>query len=167
MIQYYNGQFKAVADVFHAAVHETAASSYTQEQVDAWAPTPNSYDHWRARCELKRPFLYTLSEQVVGFIELDSDGHIDCHYVHPEYNRMGIGTTLLLHVIKIATDLQLNRLYVEASHTAKGLYLKHGFNTLSPNQVSIGNVVLENWLMERAIANKSLQRTLLRGATEL
>lgn len=153
MIQYYNGQFRAVADIFHGAIHQTAAACYTPEQIHAWAPVPIDYDYWRARCELKRPFLCLHDDGTIcGFIELDSDGHIDCHYTHPDFNRKGIGATLLRHVIQIAADLSLPRLYVEASQLAKGLYLRHGFDIVRPNQVTRNGVALENWIMERAEA---------------
>ncbi len=149
MIHYYNGQSRAVADIFQSAVHQTASSCYTVQQVNAWAPSPIDYDHWRARCELKRPFLYVRDDTICGFIELDNDGHIDCHYVHPDFNRLGIGSALLKHVIQIAADMNFPKLYVEASHLAKGLYLKHGFTTVRTNEVIRDGVVLENWILER------------------
>jgi putative acetyltransferase len=167
MIQYYNGEYIAVAEIFHAAVHQTAACFYSSEQLDAWAPTPIDYEQWRARCELKRPFICLRPGQVVGFIELDTNGHIGCHYVHPDHNRQGYGSALLAHAIKTALDAGLMRLYVEASHVAKGLYLKHGFQVVSSNQVSIGGVHLENWIMEMPMPNKAVQRTPLRSATDL
>jgi len=149
MIQYYNGQSRAVAEIYHSAIHRTASAYYTQSQTDAWAPTPIDYERWRARCELKRPFLYVEADTICGFIELDSDGHIDCHYVHPDFNRRGIGSALLKHVLRIARDLQMPRLFVEASHLAKGLYLKHGFQLIRSSQVTVRGVVLENWVLER------------------
>lgn len=149
MIQDYNGQFAAVAEVFYEAVHRTAAEHYTAEQINAWAPLPIDYDRWRVRCEQKRPYLYCRGDVVCGFIELDTDGHIDCHYVHPDYNRMGIGSALLRHVLQIAADLELPKLFVEASHVAKGLYLKHGFDVIRANDVRVGNVSMQNWMMER------------------
>lgn len=149
MITYYNGQSAAVANIFYAAVHETAIEHYSPEQINAWAPLPIDYDYWRHKCELKRPFLYVDGDAICGFIEFDPDGHIDCHYIAPEFSRQGVGGKLLLHVLNMADSLQLPRVYVEASHLAKGLYLKHGFRVVRPNQAERGGVVIENWIMER------------------
>ena len=155
MIQYYRGQSRAVADIFHRAIHQTASAAYTPEQIQAWAPLPINYDYWRARCELKRPFLWVDEDGTVGgFLELDSDGHIDCHYTHPDFNRRGIGSALLRHAIQIATELALPRLYVEASHLAKGLYLKHGFAVVRANEVTRNGATLQNWIMERRTAGQ-------------
>jgi len=166
MIRYYNGEFREVAEIFHSAVHETAASCYSQEQIEAWAPTPIDIEHWRSRCELKRPFLCSHAGQTVGFLELDTDGHIDCHYVHPSHNRRGFGSALLLHAITTAADFGMTKLYVEASHIAKDLYLKHGFQVVSSNQVSIGDINLANWIMEMPLANKAIQADAF-GAADL
>ena len=151
MIRYYDGQYKAVADVFHNAIHLTTSEHYSEEQILAWAPVPIDYNRWRARCDLKRPFLYCLEDEIIGFIELDPDGHIDCHYVHPVHNRKGIGTALLRHVLQVATAAKLPRLYVEASHVAKNLYLQHNFSILAENHVTKGTVTLVNWQMERRL----------------
>jgi ribosomal protein S18 acetylase RimI-like enzyme len=150
MITYYTGQSDAVADVFTRAVHDLAGEHYGAEQLAAWAPRPIDYAHWRRRCELKRPFLYVDGDTVCGFLELDPDGHIDCHYVHPDHHRRGIGGRLLRHVVHLADALPLPRLVVEASHLAKGLYLKHGFRVVRANRVVRRGVSFENWLMERS-----------------
>lgn len=151
MIEHYGGQFRAVAEIFSGAIHQVAKSAYTLEEIAAWAPMPIDYEHWRVRCEFKRPFLFVEDGHILGFIELDSDGHIDCHYVHPDYNRQGIGGALLEHAIAVATSFGVNRLHVEASHIAKGLYLKHGFQTVQANKVRRLGVTLANWIMERTI----------------
>lgn len=150
MVTYYSGQYEQIANVFHSAITVTAATLYSEDQCTAWAGRHVNLDHWRIRCDFKRPFVSILDGRVVGFIELDSDGHIDCHYVHPDYNRQGIGSQLLLHVIKLCDARQIDRTYVEASHIAKGLYLKHGFQVVRPNIVRINDIEIPNWVMQRA-----------------
>lgn len=152
MITFYTGQYRTIADLFKRSIHEIACTHYTQEQIHAWAPVPIDYEHWRYRCAFKRPFVYLVQEAVAGFIELDHDGHIDCHYVHPDFTRRGIATSLLHHVVDIALKMSLPRLYVEASHLIKPLYLKNGFQCVRANQVVRRGVTLENWIMERTFS---------------
>jgi putative acetyltransferase len=151
MVTYYTGQSRPIAEIFYRAIHELAIVAYSPEQVEAWAPTPVNYDHWRWRCEMKRPFVYLVKAQVRGFIELDPDGHIDCHYVHPEFNRQGIGAALLQHALEVARHMGRPTAYVEASHIAKGLYLKNGFEVVRPNEVTCRGVTLQNWIMEKSL----------------
>jgi len=158
VIDYYSGQHRQIAEIFYDAIHNAASACYEPEQIAAWAPLPVNYERWKWRCELKRPFVYLVDDKVVGFIELDSDGHIDCHYVRSDYARRGIGGMLLEHVLQIGDELQLPRLYVEASHLAKGLYLKHGFEVVRPNVVERNGVQLDNWIMERQYPHPNPKR---------
>ena len=149
MIQYYTGQSKIIYDIYCNAINKTALGLYTKEQTLAWASMNMDYSNWKWRCELKRPFLYVENNIIVGFIEFDADGHIDCLYTHPEYNRKGIGSKLLTHVLEIAVNRKVKRVYTEASHLAKGLFLKFGFTVVKENQVNCLGVPMTNWIMEK------------------
>lgn len=81
---------REIADLFHDAIHAIGTESYSREQVEAWAPTPPDYDHWQRRLDCKQPFVAEINQKIVGFIELDPDGHIDCMYTHKDYQRQGI-----------------------------------------------------------------------------
>jgi putative acetyltransferase len=70
-----------IADLFHDSIHAIPASIYSEEELEAWSPTPPDYDHWKERLARKQPFLAVKDKIIVGFIELESDGHIDCLYV--------------------------------------------------------------------------------------
>lgn len=149
LITYYSGQFREICDLFHEAVHRTASGSYGPAELRAWAPEPRDYENWKWRCELKRPFVLISGEKLAGFAEFDPDGHIDCFYTHPDYNRQGVATMLLQHVEEIARRRNIRTLFTEASHVAKGFFLKHGFTVVRENRVERRGVVLTNWIMEK------------------
>ncbi|MGK7933771.1 MAG: GNAT family N-acetyltransferase [Microcystaceae cyanobacterium] len=151
MLNYYNGQFKEVADIFYHSIHRISTSIYSQEQLNAWCPSPINYNNWRWRCELKRPYLYVINNQVVSFLELDTNGHIDCLYTHPDYQRQGIAQTLLSHAISVCDSLNTRRMFVEASHLIKPLFEKNGFVVIKLNCVTLRGVKIDNWVMERVI----------------
>lgn len=148
MIAHYSGQYREIGEIFDAAVRQTALGLYSQEQVDAWAPPGRDLERWKWRCELKRPFVYLRDGRVAGFAELDTDGHIDCLYTHPQHNRTGVGSALLRHIIEVARRNAIPRLYTEASHLARGLFLKHGFAILRENHLELRGVKMSNWIME-------------------
>ena len=74
-----------IADLYHASVHVIEEDIYTKPEQEAWAPTPPNYEAWVNRLIIKKPFLAVANEKVLGFIELEDDGHIDCAYTHPQY----------------------------------------------------------------------------------
>jgi putative acetyltransferase len=151
IIEYSSSRVKEIADLFYMSVHAIDSLIYSEEQKNAWAPSPIDYKSWGKRLELKRPYLLLIGDQVAGFIELESDGHIDCAYVSPMFQRKGVATALLKHVICIAKNLNIEQLYVEASIIAKPLFEKFGFLMQHENKVVRNNVVLVNYTMGRCI----------------
>jgi len=126
IIEYSSNRAREVTDLFFMSVHAIDSSIYSEEQKIAWAPSPIDYLFWEKRLELKRPYLLLINNQLAGFIELESDGHIDCAYVSPIFQRKGVATRLLKHVINEAKNQKLERLYVEASIVAKPLFERFG-----------------------------------------
>ncbi len=146
---YKSTDFRAIAEIFNAAVHEIACEVYTKAQCDAWASGDVDYDHWRRRCELKRPFVSEGENgEIEGFLELDPDGHIDCAYVNPKFKRTGVMTRLAEHAVKTCFEFYVDRLYVEASVCAKPLFEKLGFQVITGYLVRIGDEELLNFRME-------------------
>lgn len=145
---YQSNDAHAIADLFHNAVHGIDSSTYSEAQKEAWAPTPPDYSDWQARLEETKPFVATLDNQIVGFVELSADGHIDCFYVHRDHQRKGIAQALFGHLFAVAKRNGVSRLYVEASKVAKPFFRKNGFVVMSENQVERKGQVLVNFSME-------------------
>lgn len=145
---YQRGDHAAIAEIFTRAIQETASACYSAEQCQAWSDAKPNPDHWRKRCELKRPFVAVSEDRIAGFLELDPDGHIDCLYVDPDFARQGVATLLARHAITTCFGMGLPRLYVEASHCAKPLFEKLGFVVTAENLVRIRGQELTNFRME-------------------
>ncbi|MFG0249977.1 MAG: GNAT family N-acetyltransferase [Phycisphaeraceae bacterium JB051] len=145
--RYQHGDHMFIGQIFYDAVHQLACEDYSREQLQAWASKPIGFDHWQQRCETKKPFVKEFCGQVVGFIELDADGHIDCTYVDPNFARRGVMTELM-HAVKMhARKRKLTQLYAEVSITAKPFFIKHGFEVVGQNKVEIKDVTLTNFNM--------------------
>ncbi len=149
---YQPGDHVAIATIFCRAVHEIACKDYTPAQCAAWSDTKPNPGHWEKRCEAKRPFVSVMNGEIAGFLELDPDGHIDCAYVNPDFQRRGIMTGLVQHAIGVASTMNLSRLYVEASIGARCLFERHGFQVLTEQEVAIGEERLVNYRMELMLA---------------
>jgi ribosomal protein S18 acetylase RimI-like enzyme len=143
-----HGDHVAIAEIFTRAVHEIACEAYSEEQCLAWSDYEPNPAHWKRRCELKRPFVFLVDTEVAGFLELDPDGHIDCAYVHPKFQRRGIASALVRHAIETCFAFGLARVYVEASLCAKPMFEKLGFKVLQEVQANVRGVELANYKME-------------------
>ncbi|MCF2910748.1 GNAT family N-acetyltransferase [Pseudoalteromonas sp. DL2-H2.2] len=138
-----------IADLFHAAVHAIDDEVYGSAQKAVWAPSPPDYAFWSQRLAKKQPWVALSNDQVVGFIELDPDGHIDCTYVHPDFQGIGVAGALYDKVEKQAIKQGLSRLYVEASIPARHFFAARGFSLVKRNQIERQGVTLVNFSMEK------------------
>ncbi|MBX9256723.1 GNAT family N-acetyltransferase [Desmonostoc muscorum CCALA 125] len=140
---------KAIMKLFYDTIHEINIGDYTQEQVDAWAPKNMDYEVWHKRLQTKLPYIAEDNGEIVGFGELEADGHIDCFYCHSKYQRKGIGSKLLNHLENTAKLQGINRLYTEASITAKPFFQNQGFSVVREQQVERRGVWFQNYVMEK------------------
>ena len=147
IVEYTSERSNEIANLFTKAVHEIDDAIYNKAQKNAWAPQPIDYNKWEKRLARTKPFILLINNQVAGFMELEVDGHIDCAYVHPNYQRQGVASSLLKHVIELAEKTDLKELTVEASIVAKPFFEAFGFVMKNQNKVIRNGVVLINYSM--------------------
>jgi putative acetyltransferase len=148
------GDATAVADLFHNTILNVNVGDYSVAQVEAWAgPTPEP-EMWGRRIaedrSTRKMFVATKVDEVVGFAELEVDGHLDTLYVHHEFQGCGIASALLDRIEVEARRLRLSRLYTEASITAEPFFRSKGFSMVRPQEVEVRGHTFRNFVMEKA-----------------
>ncbi|AFY74932.1 putative sulfurtransferase [Synechococcus sp. PCC 7502] len=138
-----------IAHIFHDTIHEINIRDYSLEQVQAWAPDNLNIEEWVKSCAAKFTYVAEESDTVLAFGELEANGHIDCFFCHKDYQRRGVGTRLYQTIETKAIELGLNRLYVEASITARAFFKSRGFRVVKEQQVSVRGQKLTNFVMEK------------------
>lgn len=146
--RYKPGDERDIARIYHDAIYQLAAGRYTKEQLDAWANPPINPDHWKGRCESKQPFVNERDGRVVGFIELEDNGHIDCTFVDPTYARKGIMSEIMVEIKRVAKHKNLPKLFAEVSKTGRPFFERHGFVWVRDNTITVRGATLENSIME-------------------
>lgn len=143
---------KDLAQIFYNTIHHVNSKDYTPEQINAWAPlsTLNSGD-WESKWEKIIPIVALIGNAITGFTEFESNGHIDCFYVHHEFQGKGVGGALMKAIIEQAQNQHIHRVFAEVSITAKPFFINQGFKIIKEQQVNIRGMVLTNFLMEKLI----------------
>ena len=146
------GDAPAVADLFYYTILHVNFGDYNASQVGAWAgpaPDPGLWVGRIAEHGGRRMFVATAQEEIVGFAELEEDGHLDTLYVHHEHQGRGIATALLDRIEAEARRLGLARLYTEASITAEPFFRAKGFSVVRPQLVELRGHSFRNFVMEK------------------
>jgi len=148
--RYRPGEEDALWSLLHTTVHRVNATDYSQAQLDAWAPQ-NCPTEWCSRLQRTQPLLALAGSELVGFAELEANGHIDCFYTAFNWQNKGVGGVLLKAIEREAVTLGLPRLYAEVSITAKDFFLRKGFTFDAERIVEIRGEQLTNYAMSRRL----------------
>lgn len=139
----------ALIDLFRQAVRRVAIRDYSEAQVRAWAPDMAEREKWVERRASRPTWVAEIDGKVAGFTDLESDGHVDMMYVHPDFKGRGVANALMAKVEEAAAEQKLGRLYTEASITAKPFFEKKGFRVIAPQTVHVRGQDLVNYRMEK------------------
>jgi putative acetyltransferase len=148
---YRAGDEQGLARVFFDSVRQVGVRHYSAAQVEAWAPAPPPLDAVLARVGDGRLTLVAVdaSGAVVGYGDLEPDGHIDHLYCAPEAVGVGVGGRLVAALLDAAEQQGITGLLVEASDAARPVFERHGFVVTVRNDLERHGVALHNWSMTR------------------
>ncbi|WP_377888963.1 GNAT family N-acetyltransferase [Alkalihalobacillus sp. R86527] len=145
-----------VIDLFYDTVHAINKFDYSQKQLVAWA---NPLEREQRHVEWLKTLCshYTLvaehHKQIIGFIDLTTNGVLDRLYVHKNFQRQKVASSLFEEVVKHANRLGLHRIMTEASITAKPFFEKQGFQQVKEQEIEKSGIIMNNYLMVLDITN--------------
>lgn len=140
-----------IAQLFHDTVREVNIRDYSISQVKAWAPDNFDFRNWVEVCLSRYVYVADYDGMIIGFGELELNGHIDCFYCHKNYQRCGVGRKIYQAIEKKALELGLKSVFTEASITAKPFFQNMGFSVLEEQQVSRRGETFINYRMEKKL----------------
>ncbi len=91
--QYQEADLDAAIAVFQTAVRDVASQDYYPAQIAAWAQVDR--ESWQKRLLNSHCWVASIEDKVVGFGNVEFDGHLDLMFTHPEYLRTGVASALL------------------------------------------------------------------------
>lgn len=142
-----------LASLFFHTIRTVNSKDYSPEQLRAWAPDLTTWDmeKWRNSFSNKHVFLVEDDGVIAGFGELEANGHIDRFYIHKDFVGKGVGKFIYTALEEKARLLKLERLFVEASITAKPFFEKIGFNLIIEQTVERNQVMFTNYVMDKSL----------------
>jgi putative acetyltransferase len=142
-----------IMDLFYATVHEINHQDYSQAQVDAWAPKEMNYEEWQERLSSSITQVAEEDGMLIGFAELETDGHIGCFYCHRGFIGRGLGALLFKAIEARARKLGAIKLFAEVSITARPFFEQRGFQVMKEQEVVARGRSMKNYVMEKSISS--------------
>jgi putative acetyltransferase len=138
-------------DLFFNTVRNVNIQHYSQVQVEAWAPSEFSMEVWQNKMDKIHPFVVELEGVVVGYTDLQESGLIDHFFCHHEYQGRGVGRQLMSHVLNLAKQQGLKRVFSEVSITARPFYEHFGFSVVNEQTIEVRGQTMNNFVMEKLL----------------
>ncbi|MDM9585241.1 GNAT family N-acetyltransferase [Nostoc sp. GT001] len=142
-----------IMKLFYDTIHEVNIHNYTEEQVAAWAPANMDIEVWIKSLGSKFTYVAEEQDKIIGFGELKANGHIDRFYCHKDFQRKGVGKKILEQIELKAHSLGVEKLFTEASITAKPFFESQGFIVIKKQEVERRGQKLINFVMEKHFNN--------------
>jgi putative acetyltransferase len=144
-----------LANIYYHTIHNINTHDYSKEQINAWAPESClELEGWKKKWEKLPPIVATIDNQIVGFAEFEDDGHIDCFYVHHQFQSKGVGSALMKEIEQQALQKNISKIFAEVSITAKPFFLSKGFRVTKEQLKKIRGADLKNFVMEKNLEGK-------------
>ena len=78
-------------------------------------------------------------------------GLIDHFFCHHEYQGQGVGRQLMSHVLNLAKQQGLKRVFSEVSITARPFYEHFGFSVVNEQTIEVRGQTMNNFVMEKLL----------------
>ena len=147
--RYEPGEEAELWALYYNTVHRIVARQYTLEHVNRWAPSDIDQDAWIARLARSNPFVAVVDNRIVGFAELETNGHIDYFYCHHEWQSKGVGTALMQTIETHGKSLGISRLFAEVSSTAIHFFSAKGFAVIEERDNIVCDAPAKQYIMEK------------------
>ena len=141
-----------IAWLFHNTVRKVNIKDYSEGQVITWSPKNIYFRDWQEVCSSRYTYVAEKDNKIIGFGELEPNGHIDCFYVHYQHQRSGVGSKIYRAIETKARELNLTRLFAEASITAKAFFTSRGFKVIKQQQVICRREKFINYLVVKVLS---------------
>ncbi len=137
----------AITRLFYETVRLINRQDYSDEQVRAWAPVIPDPQIWHSRMSERCTLVAEENGEIIAFAELERNGHLDMFYCRKDVVRRGVGRSLYRAVELKAIELGLERIFAEASITARPFFEHCGFSIVCKQTVMRSGVELSNFVM--------------------
>lgn len=141
--RYISSDIEGILNVFKNSVNVLCSKDYSPSQLKAWSDCADR-DKWNEQFLSRHTTVAETEGKIIGFCDIESNGHLDRLYVSGEYAHIGVGKAL---VKDAESAVKTKFVFVEASITAKPFFEKLGYKTLEKQTVTRHGETLTNYRM--------------------
>jgi putative acetyltransferase len=148
---YERGDAVTIVRLFYDTIHSVNLRDYSTEQVQAWAPETPDPEIWHNRMIARHTLVAEQDGELLGFAELEPEGHVDMFYCRSDIVGRGVGWRLYAALEAKAVAMGLSRVSADVSITAQPFFTRCGFHVIQQQTVIRREISLTNFKMENTL----------------
>jgi putative acetyltransferase len=137
--------------LFRNTVHSINIQDYNQSQLDAWAPEHIDKNAWWESLSKNIAYVAEYRGQIVGFGDMSYEGYFDRLYVHKDFQRKGVASTLIKKMEEQAMIAGIQEVHTEVSITAKPLMEAFGYQFITQQVKEHNGQKFVNYIMKKSL----------------
>ena len=125
--KYISSDCEQLTELFYQTVHAVNAKDYTNKQLDVWADGNVNLKEWDESLLAHYTIVCIKDDIIVGFGDIDKTGYLDRLYVHKDYQRQGVASSIC---DELEQAVSVNKIVTYASITAKTFFKQRGYKVI-------------------------------------
>lgn len=149
---YQRGDIKKVVHLFQDTVSILDSKEYSEAEIRNWAPNSIYVRDWEELCLKEFTVVAEADEEIVGFAQINDDGHINAFYCRPDHQGKGIGKKLYAVINDYARTQSIPTIYTEVNASIRPFFLKAGFENVQKQKAVVQGKVKANYIMKKKLS---------------
>ncbi len=149
---YLPADLDTVSIIFVESIAVLTEEDYSEGQRAAWIAVSQDEDAFGEKLTKALTLVAELDGEPAGFASLKDNAVVEMLYVHPEFVRSKVATTLVDALERLATARGAKSLSVDASDTALPFFENRGYVPQKRNTVALDDEWLANTTMTKDLS---------------
>lgn len=149
--RYQPGDEQGVCELYRETTRIINGRDYAPAQIDIWVSYGWNVDAWAKRFLANTTYVAVEGDCIIGFADIEPNGHIGFFYCHHLWQRKGVGTALYTALERSARELHLAKLYAEVSVSAQHFFTAMGYETLAMWENTVAGLPARQFIMQKAL----------------
>ena len=147
--KYETKYLEEIKNLHEQTVRHICSKDYSEDQIRTWPGLKDGYVKIDESLKNSNSFVAVIDEKIVGFGDINKNGHLHRIYTHKDHQGKGTATTILKKLEAIAKQKNIKKIKLVSTITAKTFYEKYGYKTIAKKEGYIDEVLHEDYEMEK------------------
>jgi len=140
-----------ITALFRNTITHINTKDYSEKQITVWASGANDTDLWLERIS---EFYFIVAEndtEIVGFAYLKKGYYLDGLFVHKDYQRQGIASSLIRTIESQVMVEEYPEIRSDVSITALPFFENRYYDIVKKQKKSVKGLVFQNYIVKKTL----------------